>query len=172
MTKPYVWDGVVRLTHWVVAALFLSNYFLTEAGSETHEWVGYFVLAALSVRLTWGIITDSPASLSAFKPSVNKALSHLKEVLATKEDEHIGHNPAGAVMIWVMWLALIATALTGWATQWDMFWGEDAMKAVHEFFANLTMFAVATHIGAVIFMTHWVKRPYVKSMLPQRGHEK
>lgn len=64
MTKPYVWDGVVRLTHWVVAALFLSNYFLTEAGSETHEWVGYFVLAALSVRLTWG---SSPIPRRAFR---------------------------------------------------------------------------------------------------------
>ncbi len=46
------------------------------------------------------------------------------------------------------------------------------MKAVHEFFANLTMVAVAIHISAVILMTHWVKRPYVKSMLPQRGREK
>ncbi|WP_136486771.1 cytochrome b/b6 domain-containing protein [Vibrio sp. H11] len=172
MTKPYVWDSIVRLTHWVVAALFLSNYFVTEPGSEIHEWAGYFVLAALSVRLTWGIITDSPARLSAFRPSVRQAISHLKEVLATKQDSHIGHNPAGAVMIWVMWLALISTGITGWATQLDIFWGEDGMKEIHEFFANLTMLAVATHICAVIFMTHWAKRSYVKSMLPQRSSDK
>jgi len=168
MTKPYVWDIVVRLTHWTVAAMFLANYLVTEEGSETHEWVGYIVLAAIAVRLLWGFVARSPARLSAFKPSVSQAVAHLQQVLHTKSDVHQGHNPAGAVMIWTMWILLIITGLSGWSTQLDMFWGEEWVEEVHELFANLTMFAVAIHISAVIFMTHWTKRAYVKSMLFSR----
>ncbi len=165
MTKPYVWDVIVRLTHWTVAILFLSNYLLTEEGSDIHEWVGYLVLGTLAVRLLWGLITSSPARLSTFKPSIPKAIDHLAEVLETKSDSHQGHNPAGAIMIWAMWLCLIITGISGWLTQLDMFWGEEWVEELHEFFANFTMIAVAVHISAVIFMTHWTKRPYIKSML-------
>jgi len=165
MTKPYVWDIIVRLTHWTVAALFLANYIVTKPGGETHEWVGYIVLFALAIRLLWGLVVNSPARLSSFKPSVPQAITHLKEVLQTKSDEHQGHNPAGAVMIWAMWICLIVTAVSGWSTQLDMFWGEKWLEQFHEFFANLTMFAVAVHISAVIFMSHWTKRSYLKSML-------
>lgn len=165
MTKPFVWDVVVRITHWTVAVLFLANFFVTEEGSDVHEWVGYIVLATVAIRLLWGMVVHSPARLSAFTPNIAKAISHLSEVLATKSDDHQGHNPAGAVMIWVMWLCLIMTGVSGWSTQLDMFWGEEWVEEVHELFANLTMVAVSIHIGAVIFMTHWTKRSYLKSML-------
>ncbi len=165
MTKPYVWDMVVRLTHWTVAALFLANFFVTEEGSDVHEWVGYVVLAAVAVRLLWGLVTRSPARLSAFKPNITKAISHLAGVLETKSDDHQGHNPAGAIMIWAMWLCLIITGVSGWLTQLDMFWGEDWVEELHELCANLTMIAVSIHISAVIFMTHWTKRSYLRSML-------
>jgi len=170
MTKPFVWDTVVRLTHWTVAVLFLSNYFVTEEGSDSHEWVGYVVLATIAIRLLWGLITKSPARLTAFKPSISNAIVHLMQILQTKSDNHQGHNPAGAIMIWTMWFCLIMTGLSGWSTQLDMFWGGEWVEELHEFFANFTMLAVTVHISAVIFMTHWTKRSYVKSMLFNKNH--
>jgi cytochrome b len=166
MTKEnFIWDIVVRITHWTVAALFLSNYFLTEEGSDLHQWVGYIVIAVICIRLLWGLITNSPARLSAFKPSVPQAVSHLKEVLVTKKDDHVGHNPAGAIMVWLLWFLILATAGSGWLSETDWLWGEDWIIEVHEFFANATMTAVTIHVCAVILMSKVTNHSYVKSML-------
>ena len=166
MNKPFVWDWLVRITHWTVALLFFANYFVTKKGSETHELVGYCILAAIAVRLIWGLITHSPARLSAFLPSVSKAIEHLKEVKETRQDTHIGHNPAGAMMIWLMWTLLIVTGLTGWGTQVEMFDQFDWLGDVHETLANLTMTAVTIHVCAVIVMSHITRHSYLTGMLP------
>ncbi|CAM3709542.1 hypothetical protein VA7868_02944 [Vibrio aerogenes CECT 7868] len=164
MSKHYRWDLFVRLTHWIVAVSFFANFLLTEEGGLTHRWVGYTVIVTVSLRLLWGLIVKSPARLSAFKPSVSGALEHLSEVFKTKEDRHEGHNPAGAIMVWVLWSGLLLTGLSGWATQWDVFWGESWLEDVHETAANLTMAAVVIHVSAVIFMTHWTKHNYIRAM--------
>ncbi|WP_432451946.1 MULTISPECIES: cytochrome b/b6 domain-containing protein [unclassified Agarivorans] len=165
MTKHYVWDWLVRLTHWTVAILFLSNFLLLEEGSELHQWAGYGVLAAIATRLVWGLITRSPARLSTFRPSIAAGIAHLKEVLVSRQDQHHGHNPAGALMIWLMWFLLIATGLSGWATQTDLFWGEEWLEKVHGLLADLCMIAVAIHVSAVIIMTKITGNPYLNGIL-------
>ncbi len=109
---------------------------------------------------------ESPARLTRFLPSVSAALAHLKEVVSNRQDKHLGHNPAGAVMIWLLWSLLIATAGSGWLTESDLFWGEEWLEEVHEVLANLTLVAVAVHVSAVIFMSKWNRKNYLKSMLP------
>ncbi|MEJ2765151.1 cytochrome b/b6 domain-containing protein [Photobacterium sp. MCCC 1A19761] len=172
MASVYVWDKVVRLTHWTVAVLFLSNFFLLEEGSELHEWAGYLILVAIGVRLVWGMMTASHARLSAFKPSVPKAIAHIREVFREKRDDHVGHNPAGAVMIWVMWSLIILTALSGWSMEEKVFGNKDLMEEIHEFLANLTMIAVTLHVGAVVLMTKVTHKPYLQGMLPRRRADK
>ncbi|MBF4255653.1 hypothetical protein EAY27_03295 [Vibrio anguillarum] len=44
MPKTYKWDLFVRLTHWIVAGSFLTNYLITEEGSKTHQWIGYLLM--------------------------------------------------------------------------------------------------------------------------------
>lgn len=169
MTKPYTWDLFVRITHWLVAALFLANFFAIKAGSKPHQWGGYVVMGAVILRLGWGLITHSPARLTAFMPSIPKAIEHIKEVLRTKQDNHIGHNPAGAIMIWAMWILLLATGLSGRMNEWDLFWGEDWINEVHEIFANLTIAAVTVHVSAVMIMSKFTGYPYLHGML--KGHK-
>lgn len=160
MAQPYKWDILVKLTHWTVAALFFCNYFLTEKGSTLHQWVGYAVVGAIAIRLIWGLIASSPARLTSFKPSIPSALAHIKETLVTKRDDHVGHNPAGAIMIWTMWTLLLSTALTGWATEQN-FWGaKDSIGDFHEILANITMTAVTIHVSAVILMTKLTGNSY------------
>ncbi|HDY7838387.1 TPA: cytochrome b/b6 domain-containing protein [Vibrio vulnificus] len=166
MTNTFKWDWVVRATHWTVAVLFFANFFVLEEGSEWHRWAGYLILLSLSLRLAWGLVVESPARLTRFLPSVSAALAHLKEVVSNRQDKHLGHNPAGAVMIWLLWSLLIATAGSGWLTESDLFWGEEWLEEVHEVLANLTLVAVALHVSAVIFMSKWNRKNYLKSMLP------
>ncbi|HDY7420985.1 TPA: cytochrome b/b6 domain-containing protein [Vibrio vulnificus] len=166
MTNTFKWDWVVRATHWTVAVLFFANFFVLEEGSEWHHWAGYLILLSLSLRLAWGLVVESPARLTRFLPSVSAALAHLKEVVSNRQDKYLGHNPAGAVMIWLLWSLLIATAGSGWLTESDLFWGEEWLEEVHEVLANLTLVAVAVHVSAVIFMSKWNRKNYLKSMLP------
>ncbi|MFM2482052.1 cytochrome b/b6 domain-containing protein [Celerinatantimonas sp. YJH-8] len=168
MNKIYVWDWFVRLTHWIVAILFLANYFVLPKGSEPHQIAGYIVIGAVVLRLLWGLVTHSPARLSEFKPSIPKALDHIRSVIATGEDDHVGHNPAGAIMIWAMWALILITAFTGWGTQLDAFIHAKWLRETHEIFANITMLAVAVHISAIVVMTRLTHRSYVKGMWFQR----
>ncbi|MEE3876438.1 cytochrome b/b6 domain-containing protein [Vibrio natriegens] len=166
MTKKTQWDRVVKLTHWLVASLFLINYFITEDGSTLHQWVGYIAVGAVVLRLLWGCIAKPPARLTSFLPSVPKAIGHLKGVYQTRVDDHHGHNPAGAIMIWCMWIGLIAIGISGYLMETDRFWGEDWVKEIHEAAVNLTFACVCVHVGAVVLMTRITGHPYLQNMLP------
>lgn len=165
MTKDFMWDKVVRITHWSVAILFLTNYVVTEAGSEIHQWVGYCVLSCVGLRLLWGLVARAPARLSSFPPSPRHAIDHLKEVLATRKDEHVGHNPAGAIMIWCMWLGLIVTGVSGYMMETDRFWGVEWVEYVHVGAANISFACVCIHVTAIALMSRLTGRSYVRSML-------
>ena len=160
-----LWDIVVRLTHWGVVGLFFTNYWFTEEGSDVHQWVGYSLVSLVIIRLCWGLVTDSPARLSRFLPSLARAISHLKELQQTRQDTHHGHNPAGAIMVWFLWFNLLLIGLSGWAMETDALWGEDWVKTIHEFAVNCTLLAVFAHVSAVILMSKITKNNYLKGML-------
>ncbi|MFT6985172.1 MAG: cytochrome b [Psychromonas sp.] len=162
------WDLVVRFTHWSVAILFFSNYLLTEEGSNVHQWVGYALMGLILIRLLWGGVVHSPARLSHFMPSFSAAIDHLKELRKTKQDNHPGHNPAGALMVWFLWGSLLLIGLSGWAMETDALWGEDWVKEVHEFAVNMTFIAVIYHVAAVIIMSKITGNRYLQGMIKGR----
>jgi len=166
MTEPFKWDWVVKATLWTSAILFMANFFVLEEGGQWHEWAGYLILISVIVRLIWGMLTASPARLSHVAPNPAKAVRHLMDVYLFRQDKHNGHNLAGAIMVWVLWSLLIATASSGWGMETDDFWGSDWLEEVHETLANLTMVAVAIHVAAVILMTKLTRKAYLRSMLP------
>ncbi len=168
MTNKAPWDRVVQFTHWVVATLFLVNYFITEEGSTIHQWVGYIVIGGVVIRLAWGCVAKPPARLSSFRPSIPGAIQHLKEVYQTRQDDHQGHNPAGAIMIWCIWSGLIVAVISGYMMETDLFWGEDWVEAVHEAAVNITFFCVCIHIAAVVVMSRITGHSYLKNMLPRK----
>ncbi|MGO1297712.1 MAG: cytochrome b/b6 domain-containing protein [Vibrio sp.] len=168
MTNTTQWDRMVKMTHWSVAILFLINYFMTKAGSSLHQWVGYTVVGLVAVRLLWGLVTRSPARLSAFLPSLPKAMAHFKEIVTTRRDEHQGHNPAGALMIWCMWTGLLVTGFSGYLMETPRFSELEWLHSVHVITVNATFTCVCIHIFAVLAMSRLTGRSYLRSMLPAR----
>ncbi|MHA2939569.1 cytochrome b/b6 domain-containing protein [Vibrio sp. RC27] len=166
MTKGFQWDWVVKITHWSVAILFIANFYFTDEGGDIHIWCGYGILGLVGLRLLWGLITHSPARLSSFFPSPFSALKHLKEVLKTRKDDHEGHNPAGAIMIWAMWLGLLTTGTSGWMMETDMFWAEIWVEELHETAANVTFTCVCIHVSAVILMSFLTGNRYIQTISP------
>ena len=108
-----LWDPVVRITHWGVAATVLANVLLTEDGSLLHVWVGWVALATLALRLVWGALGPREARFSAFPPNPMAALRHLRLVLSGQAREYPSHNPAGAMMVYGLWSTLAVVILTG-----------------------------------------------------------
>ncbi|MFM2476252.1 cytochrome b/b6 domain-containing protein [Celerinatantimonas sp. MCCC 1A17872] len=166
MSKATHWDIIVKLTHWSVALGFLINYFVTDAGSQVHQWVGYSVVAVVVIRLLWGLIAKPPARLSSFLPNIPNAFTHIIKVTTTREDHHQGHNPAGAIMIWCMWSGLLLIGLSGYMMETDYFWDQGWLRMVHVGAVNVTLCCVCIHIASVIIMGRITGRSYIKEMLP------
>lgn len=111
--SPSLWDPVVRLTHWGIAAAIVLNALLDEGGSLLHVSVGWIVMALLLLRLVWGAVGASEARFSAFPPNPFAALRHLRELVMGKVRPYPSHNPAGAMMAYALWATLGVVTVTG-----------------------------------------------------------
>ncbi|WP_448248826.1 cytochrome b/b6 domain-containing protein [Thalassotalea agariperforans] len=159
------WDWLVRLTHWSVAVLFLTNYYLTEKGSENHEYVGWTLLGLIVTRLLWGVtLAAGPNRLSAFVPNVTSVKQHFLELKTRKAEKGVGHNPFGAIAIYLMWAGLISCSLTGWGMDTD--WGfENDVDQWHEFAVDFTFAIVCVHVSAVTLVSFWLRKNLIKAMV-------
>jgi cytochrome b len=165
-TKPSIgWDWLVRISHWSVAALFFTNYFFTEEGSEIHENVGWVLLGLIVARLMWGLsFAKGPNRLSAFVPNFASAKLHMDELKNRKAANHVGHNPFGAIAIYLLWLGLISCALTGWGMDTD--WGFDNdVDQWHEIAVDFTFAVVCIHVSAVISVSLWLRKNLIRAMI-------
>ncbi|SOC15372.1 cytochrome b/b6 domain-containing protein [Rhodobacter maris] len=115
---PPVWDPLIRLTHWSVAAAVLANGLFTKAGGALHVGIGWAVLALLALRFGWGLFGPAEARFAAFPPAPRAAIAHLHGLARRYPPrEHPSHNPAGAMMVYALWGGLLLICLTGlWLT--------------------------------------------------------
>ncbi len=110
---PALWDPLVRLTHWGIAAAVLVNALFTGGGSLWHVSVGWTAMAILVLRLVWGVLGPAEARFSAFPPNPGAALRHLGRLLRGRADAYPSHNPAGALMVYAFWVALSVVIASG-----------------------------------------------------------
>ena len=105
-----VWDPVVRLFHWTVVTACVLNLFILRPGKLYHRYVGYVVIAAVLIRLVWGFVGSRHARFADFFPTPGRLIPYLRDLLAGRDQRHIGHNPAAAVMMLGLMALLLATA--------------------------------------------------------------
>ncbi|OMH28025.1 cytochrome b/b6 domain-containing protein [Motiliproteus sp. MSK22-1] len=151
--KIKVWDPVIRIFHWSLAASFLLNFGVLDDESTAHEWIGYYVLGILVIRLLWGFIGPRNARFVDFFPTKAKLKMHFAALLRGEPHDPNRHNPAGGVMIIALLSTMLLTGLSGWMMTLDMFWGTDWVESIHDAFANITMLLVIVHVAAVSFFS-------------------
>jgi general secretion pathway protein F len=62
LRKVKVWDGWLRLFHWLIVGLVIAQYVTAELSlMEWHFRFGYLVLALLVFRLGWGLMGSETA---------------------------------------------------------------------------------------------------------------
>lgn len=163
-----VWDPLVRLIHWSLALTVLLNGAITEEEGTAHEWVGYVALALVATRLLWALVGPRPARFSAFPPSPGRAVAYLRDMFAGRRTVHLSHNPLGALMVYNIWLTVIAMGVTGHMMTTIGFFGIDWVEEAHEAAFAWLIVSVALHVAGVMFDTWRSRVNLVRAMVGGR----
>lgn len=146
-----LWDPLVRLFHWSLAAAFIANYFFTEEGDDWHRWFGYYAVGWLAIRGVWGFIGTPAARWTDFWPTRARLAEHLRALLGGRPYHRLGHSPLGALVMILMMVLMLGLGLSGFLMEEvDYFWGEDWIEELHELFANGLMALVGLHVLAAL----------------------
>ena len=167
MTTTTRWDWLTRLGHWLLAGLFLANYFWLEDGEDPHEWAGYALLALIAVRLVRGLTGPDNIRFSRFVPgpaAVSQQLRHFR----AHEEQHRHerrHSPLAGLMVVALLSGILITGVSGWLQETDRFWGEDWVQLTHAWAADITLGLAAVHVSAVLLIQWRFRIPLIQRMI-------
>ncbi|MCX7149762.1 MAG: cytochrome b/b6 domain-containing protein [Rhodocyclales bacterium] len=156
--KPIrVWDLPTRLFHWSLVASFAIAFVTAESEKlrDIHVIAGYTLAGLIAFRLLWGFIGGGYSRFAEFLPTPRKLADYIKSLMNGKPQHYVGHNPAGAVAIFLLLGVGIAAAASGWAVYEDL--GGHFMEELHEGASNGMMAIVVIHLAGVI-VSSWLHR--------------
>jgi cytochrome b len=160
-----VWDLPTRLFHWSLVASFVVALATSESERlvDIHTLAGYAMAGLIGFRLLWGFVGGRHARFADFWPTLGKLKTYITSLLAGRPQHYLGHNPAGAVAIFLLLGFGALAAASGWAMQAQV--GGHAMEEVHEFAGHGMMVLVAIHLAGVM-VSSWLHREnLVKAMI-------
>ena len=163
-----VWDLFVRIFHWSLVAAFAVAFLSGEGNDMVHQTSGYIIASLVATRIVWGLISSKYARFSNFLVGPRKVGAFAMQSMRLKAPRHIGHNPAGAVMIVALLATLIGLTITGHLMTTDAYWGSKAMEEVHEGLAYFALSLVLLHVFGVIFTSIEHGENLVKAMITGR----
>jgi len=160
-----VWDLPLRIFHWVLVLLVISQVVTATIGGnvmEFHALGGYTILTLVLFRILWGFAGGTHARFGDFLrgPRAVASYAHMlmKGVVAT----HRGHNPLGGWSVMLMLVSLLVQAVTGLFANDDVMMEGPLAKhvsgdaramftAIHDINAGILLTLVSLHILAVLF---------------------
>lgn len=112
-----VWDLPVRLFHWLLVILVAIAAFTKIGGRESwmgiHVAAGYGIVALLAFRFVWAAFGSRYSHIASFAYGPRAVFDYLRGLVMLRPKHHIGHNPAGAVMIYALAAVLVGIVVTG-----------------------------------------------------------
>ena len=191
-----VLDRFVRVFHWALVIAFTAAYFLSEDETLTwHTWAGYTVAALVLARIVWGFAGPRHARFADFVYRPSKALTYLKNLILFRAERHLGHSPAGGLMVVALLLSLLLTTASGMAyygtrTETDRIAtfvsrsvlglepvapaiykgtlrdrGNHDIKEIHELFGDISLILIFAHIGGVVLASFAHRENLVRAMV-------
>lgn len=125
----------IRLLHWGVAAIILTNAYVLEVGDAPHRYLGYLCVAFVITRL-----------------------------LFWKTKTH-HYNPKAILVYAVIWACILGLGLTGWMMGLDRFWGNSTLENIHANLVNLILVLVVVHLLGIFVDAYRFKRKTWMKML-------
>lgn len=112
-----VWDRFIRVFHWTLVlgciTAFVSGEFHAD---EVHQMVGYLLLLLLLVRIYWGFCGSEFARFRSFVFPVGETVAYVRSLRTGHPRYYLGHNPAGALMVFALLILLALLIATGLLT--------------------------------------------------------
>jgi cytochrome b len=174
-----VWDPLVRLFHWSLAASFTIAFVTEDDLLALHVWAGYLISGLILIRVLWGFVGPRHARWSDFVKEPAEIVAYLKAAVRSRAARYLGHNPAGGAMVVALMLSLTVTSLTGLAVYGAQElsgpmapllsglsegWAH-ALEDIHEVLANLTLLLVLLHVAGVAFASLEHRENLVRAMI-------
>jgi cytochrome b len=134
-----VWDFPIRLFHWLLVALIIFLWCSAAIADDLMAWhlsAGKLLLALLLFRVTWGFCGSQTARFTHFVRPPMQALYYLTDLIKSKPDNTIGHNPAGAYMVLMMMIVLLVQIISGLCNSDDIFFEGSLFQYLDEKTAN------------------------------------
>lgn len=175
-----VWDRFIRVFHWTLAAGFVAAFISGEVGAAAlHVWVGYLLCVMLALRLYWGFRGSEYARFRSFFFSPGETLAYVRGMFAGQPRHYLGHNPAGALMVFTMLALLLLIFLSGLLTLAAIDYegpllflanrvsdeASYAFRDLHEFLPILGLILVVLHLIGVAAGSIQHKENLVRAML-------
>ena len=173
-----VWDLPTRLFHWSLAASVVALFITAKVGGNAMTWhlrLGYFVLALLLFRVVWGVVGGRWSRFASFFYGPGRVLRYLRG--QGEAQEHVGHNPLGALSVFALLGALLAQVLTGLMADDEIAFSGPLTRFVsgdtvawatslHTDVGQWLLVAlVALHLAAIAFYTHIKRHSLVRPMV-------
>lgn len=166
-----VWDPLVRLAHWLLVVAFVVAYFAHGGYLAVHRFAGYAIVALVAIRIAWGFVGPERARFTDFVPSPRALGTYVASLLRAREPRHIGHNPAGGVMIVMLLILLAALCATGIVLDTPRFRDDSDFKEVHDLLTDATLVCVALHVLGVAWASWRHRENLLMAMITGRKRD-
>lgn len=162
MSRVKIWDSYIRIYHWLMVVLVVSQIWTASQGYMEWHQRGAFVLAALIVtRIIWGLIGSESARFSTFLRGPRAVIEHFRELREGRHQKETTHNAAGGWSVVLILLALLVQIGTGlFATDDILFDGplahlvsastRDLLTTIHHLNVYFIFAILGVHILAII----------------------
>jgi cytochrome b len=178
--RARLWDGPVRLVHWLLVALIAFSWWAAEDHLNWHRWSGYAVIGLVVFRIYWGFAGAGAARFSSFVRGPRATLAYLATLGRREPSTVPGHNPLGALSVLAILATLLVQVGTGlFAIDIDAFEGGPLSDLVsfetgrriavwHELSFRALQALVVLHLLAIAFYLVWKRTDLIGPMVTGR----
>lgn len=174
-----VWDLKIRLFHWILALSFVAAYLSAKFHfGYLHSLTGYFLCVLLLARMLWGFTGSQFARFKSFIFTPSVTITYLRSLIKGNPAHYLGHNPAGALMVFVLLGILTLILLSGLATlavidfegpmQFLNNYMDDnasyAVRHLHGWLIDIALLLIPLHVLGVVIGSIQHKENLVKAM--------
>lgn len=178
--KTRIWDLPTRLFHIVLALCVLGLVITGDNGDfamAVHFYLGYTVLTLVFFRIIWGVVGGHWSRFATFIPSPSSLFSYLRNFKNPDAKPTVGHNPLGAISVFVFLIVLLLQGLSGlmsdddvsisgpWTALVPNAWVEFATEYHTEIGFPLILVLIGVHIAAVLYHLHAKKQNLIRPMI-------